>query len=331
MPSYRAGVPLLVGRDADAGLAFEKSAELIQLLDPGRTVVYRTSRPLGERERGFFGATRANLLLELAATPRSEALGVERDPVELVRSAAGLPAGRVHWVVGPLAADGLGDAGRVLAALPRGARLTLLPVEPADPPAAAAPPTAADLHALEEAAHGLGLTVSDFACREGTGRTGRGYFDVDRLTGQADLGRRALDLVTCASCPSRLQCHGDLHLDAVLARLRRELAVLGLTPTAPPVQSGPRALAVEVAEPAACGDEAYLSHALGQPVRVTLSTGGGRREGRRCRVEPAVLRRWHGAGFLPVTELNAVASNALDDLRRRQQAASPAPALTPPP
>ncbi|HET9555439.1 MAG TPA: hypothetical protein VFP50_20920 [Anaeromyxobacteraceae bacterium] len=332
MPSYRAGVPLRIGHDTDAGLAFEKSAELIHLLDPGRTVVYRTARPLGEREKGFFGTTRANLLLELVATPRSEALGVTRDPVGLVRSAAGLPPGRVHWVVGPLGQDGLADAKRVLAALPSGARLTLAPVEPADPPSVPAPPSASDLHALEALAHERGLAVSDFACREGTGRTGRGYFDVDRLTGQADLGRRALDLVTCAGCPSRLQCHGELHVDAVMTRLGRELSVLGLTRTAPPVLTGPRSIAVEVAEPAACGDEAYLSHALGQPVRVALSTSGdGGREVGRCRVEPAVLRRWHGAGFLPVTELNAVAANVLDDLRRRRQPPPLAPALTPPP
>lgn len=332
MPAYRAGVPVHLGRHADAGRSFDKVEELLQLLDPGRAVVYLARRPLGAAERTIFAAPRGNLLVELTATPRCASLQVRRDPVEVVRSAAGLDPRRLFVAVGPITADGLLDAARVLEALPRGSRLSLEPWTAGAGGATAAsgpaypipgltppprPPSAAALADLEARAHALGHTVTAWRCREGLARVGRGFPGVDRITAEPDLGRRALDLITCSGCPSRTQCHGRLDEEALLARLDRELTGLGLTPAAPPRRTGPRTYRVEVAEPTAAGDEAYLSAALGQVVAIELRPpGGGEAPGREHPPEAAVLRRWYATGFLPVTELNAAAERALADLAR---------------
>lgn len=339
MPSYRAGVQLRMGHDTDAWLQFDKCAELIELLDPGRSVVYLTRKPFTPSERAFFAVPRSNLLLELTATPRSAALGVTQDPLELVRSAAGLDPRGLHWVVGPLTSDGEAEAAHLLRALPAGSRLTLKPLSAAGLPALAgvAPLAPAALARLEALAHQRGLMVSEWFCRAGLARVGQGFFDVDKLTGQADLARRAHDLITCTSCPSRTQCHSPLDEAALLARLARELLVVGLTLTAPPIRTGPRALRLPVAEPSSRGDETFLSHALGQPVAITLSTRerGAGEWGTHGNVDPAVLRRWYATGFLPVTELNATAEKVLDDLGRRQAArrslAELGPEMTPAP
>lgn len=318
MPSYRAGVPLRLGHETDAGLAFQKGAELVELLDPGRPVIYATRRPLRPEERDFFATPRANLLLEPTVAPRSASLGLAGDPLELVRSAAGLDPRAVHWMVGPLAADAEPDAARLVAALAPGSRLTLRPLDPAAPRPAGARPLDQDaLARLEALAHAHGLTVTEWTCRGSLARVGRGFHDVDRVTGQVDLARRAHDLITCAACPSRTQCHGTLDEPALLARLGTELGVPGLTPTASPVRTGPRAFLVEVAEPTAAGDEAYLSHALGQPVSIRL-TSRERGPTPASGLDPAVLRRWYATGFLPVTELNAAAEKVLEDLARQR-------------
>jgi hypothetical protein len=344
MPSYRAGVPLRLGHDGDPGLAFQKCAELIELADPGRPVVYPTHLPFTPEQRRFLGVARPNLLVEPTATPRRAARGAAGDPLDLVRSAAGLDPRALHWVLGPLAAGDEAETSRILEALPPGSRITLRPLGEAGPDEAggASPPGPVGLNGLgaaglaglgaaglvclgpaglarlEAAAHARGHAVTEWTCRGGLARVGQGFFDVDRLTGQADLARRAHDLITCAGCPSRTQCHGPLDEPALLARLGRELRVLGLSLTAPPARTGPRAWRLEVAEPAARGDEAYLSHALGQPVAVTLSTAGA--GGRPGDADAAVLRRWYATGFLPVTELNAVAERVLEDLGRRRAA-----------
>ena len=319
MPANRAGVQIRIGVGSDAALVFEKCAELVDLIDPGRSLVYLTRLPLAARHRAFFGEPRSNLLLELTATPRSAALGVEQDPLELVRSTEGLDPASLHWVLGPLACDGEADARRILAGLPPGSRLTLKLLGAGGRPAlvGVAPAGAELLARLEATAHGLGHTVTEWSCRGSVARVGQGFVHVDRLTGQADLARRAHDLITCFACPSRTQCHAPLDEATLQARLGRELRVLGLTATAPPVRTGPRAYRLEVAEPTARGDETYLSQVLG-PVAIRLSTcpaepdpGGG------ATVDPAVLRRWYATGFLPVTELNAVAEKVLEDLTRR--------------
>ncbi len=317
MPAYRAGVPVHLGRHSDAGAAFEKVEELLGLLDPGRAVSYFSRQPLGEAERTYFTTPRSHLLLELSVAPRCAALGHRRDPLELVRSTAGLDPRRLHLEIGPVTAEGLEDAARIIAALPPGSRLTLTPWT-GEAAAGLHPPPPGALDDLESQATARGQTVTPWRCREGLARVGRGFPGVDLVTTQQDLGRRALDLITCGGCPSRTQCHGDLDQVVLQRRLDRELRALGLTCTAPARRTGPRSLRVEVAEPTAPGDQAYLSFALGQVVSVTLaSPSGGAPPGAP---EAAVLRRWYATGFLPVTELNAAAERALEDLGRLQAA-----------
>lgn len=313
MPSYRAGVPVRIGQEAGAGLAFDKGAELVDLLDPARPATWVARQPLAPEERAFLATPRAHLLVELHLAPRAAA----PDAREAIRAAAGLDPRALHWMVGPLAPGDEAEAARVVAALPAGSRLTLRPAEGAPLPAAA-------LSRLEAAAHAHGHTVTDWTCRGAQARVGLGFFDVDRLTGQADLARRAHDLITCASCPSRTQCHSPVDEPALAARLDRELRVLGLTPAAAPQRLGPRSLRLEVTEPVAAGDEAYLSHALGQPVAVALAHrgAGGRPAAAFAGVAPTVLRRWYATGFLPVTELNSAAERVLEDLTRRRAARS---------
>ncbi len=332
MPSYRAGVQLRIGHDTDAGLEFEKSRELIELLEPDRSVVYLTRKPLTRRERAFFALPRENVLLKLTATPPSRDLGVARDPLELLRSTRGLDRRRVHWVIGPLTADNADGVEPVLRNLPAGSRLTLKPLNVAGLPGLGlvAPVPAGRLAELERLARAFGHGVTEWFCRDGLARVGQGFFDVDQLTGQADPERRERDLAACRSCPSLARCHGPLDEAALLRRLEEELRVLGLTLSAPPVRTGPRALRLEVREPSSRGDETYLSHALGQPIRVRLSTReqGASEGGSFCNVDAAVLRRWWSVGFLPVSELNAAAAMALRRVRGRLPAGTP-PALGP--
>lgn len=334
MPSYRAGVQLRLGHDTDAGLEFEKSRELIELLDPDRSVVYLTRKPFTQRERSWFARPRTNVLLKLTATPRSQDLGMSRDPLELVRSARGLDVRRTHWVVGPLTADSSEGAGEILRSLPRGSRLTLKPLNTTglarlqDLP----PVTPARLAELEREARALGHTVTEWFCRDGLAPLGQGFFDVDQVTAQCDPARRASDLAVCSACPSHGRCHRPLDEDAVRARLAQELPVLGLTLAAPPLRTGPRAFRLAVREPSSRGDETYLSHALGQPVRVRLTTRerGISEGGSFCNVDTSVLRRWWSVGFLPVAELNAAAAQVLRRLRARLSTSTPA-ALAPAP
>jgi hypothetical protein len=321
MPSYRAGVPLRLEQAAVAGPEQDKAAELIELLDAGRSVTYLVRHPLTAPERAFLAVSRPGLLVLPTVTPRSAALGVTRDPLALVRSAAGLEPRALHWLLGPLADDAEGEAARILEALPRGSRLSLRPLEEGEA-SGGAPLGAAPLARLEALAHARGHLVTEFSCRSAQARVGRAFPGVDRLTGQTDLARRAHDLITCADCPSRTQCHGPLDEPALLGRLLRELQVVGLTLTAPPARTGPRSFRLEVAEPAAPGDEAYLSYALGQPAAISLSTCRPERGGAGAgwAVDGEVLRRWYATGFLPVTELSATAERALEDLSRREAA-----------
>jgi len=204
MPSYQVGVQVRLGFD-DTGLAFDKLVELVPLIDAARSVVYQARRPLTDRERAFLATARHNLLVEMTATPRSEALGVTADPLEIAHSAASLDPAGVHWFIGPLAADGLEDAIRLVEALPRGSRITLRP-QASDLLVAIQAASGLDadqLDRLEQVAHRNGHTVSDWACRNGVARVGRGFNGVDQITGQKDLVRRAHDLFTCSGCPSR--------------------------------------------------------------------------------------------------------------------------------
>jgi hypothetical protein len=315
MPSYRAGVPVRIGHQTDAALEFEKSAELIELVEPRRSVVYQTRTPFTARERDFLKTPRPNLLIELNASPRRRLPASDPGARELVASAASLDPSRLHWMIGPLGATDLDEASGIVEALPPGSRLTLAPLQPSR---GQVPMDEEGLARLEALALSRGQTVSDWSCRNGPARVGRGFFDVDRITAQADLARRAQDLITCYGCPSRTQCHGVLDQADVLGRLPGQLEVLGLELTAPPTRTGPHAFALQVDQPTAPGDEAFLSHALGHPVAFSLSPGAP--SGSQ---DPAVLRRWYRTGFLPVTELNRVAELVLEDLQRREKVRRP--------
>jgi hypothetical protein len=160
--------------------------------------------------------------------------------------------------------------------------------------------------------------VTEWFCRRGLARVGQGFFDVDKITEQPEGAKRDRELAVCQSCPSWALCHGELDWPLVRSRLGEEVAALGLTLVEEPRRSGPRSALLHVAEPSSRGDETYLSHAVGQPlsVRVTTREAGKSEGGSFCNVEPAVLRRWYQTGFLPVTELNVAAQNTLASIRQ---------------
>lgn len=332
MPSYQAGVQLRIGHDTDAGLQFEKSAELVELVDPRRSIVYLTRKPFTEREQGFFSTYRKNLLLKLTATPRSSALGVTANPLVLVRSAWLLDPRMLFWVVGPLAegADVEADAAAILDALPPGSHLQLKPLSVAGLAGLGAAPIGADaLARLEERAERRGLVATEWFCRRGLARVGQPFFAVDAMTVQPDPAKRSRELAPCAECAMSDKCHAPIDAAAVGERLGAALRELGLTALAPPARTGPRSFELAVKEPSSRGDETWLAHAAGTPVRVRLSTreAGASEGGSFCNVDGEVLRRWYATGFLPVTELNHVAENVLGDVRRivAQRGGVPAP------
>ena len=320
MPSYRAGVQIRVGHDTDAGLEFEKSSRLIELIDPDRSIVYLTRKPFTAPEVEFFRTYRRNLLLKLTSTPRSGSLGVSRNPLNLVRSAEALDNRMLYWVVGPLAEDSFEDAAAVIESLPAGSSLFLKPLNRDGLPhlANVAPMSGNDLGRLEELALRRGHVVTEWFCRQGLARLGRGFFDVDKITGQKDPAKRERELSYCGACPSHDICHGDLDETAFRKALDQKLAELGLSLSAEPKRTGPRSFEVSVAEPASRGEETYLNNAIDQPVSITLTTReqGRSQGGSFCNVDRDVLKRWYENGFFPVTELNSVAENVLRDIRR---------------
>jgi hypothetical protein len=334
MPSWQAGVQLRIGHDTDAGLQFEKSAELLSLVEPDRSVVYLSRKPFTEREQGFFATYRPNLLLKLTATPRSGALGVTADPVTLVRSAWTADPRMVFWVVGPLCdeAGAEDEARRVLDALPPGSHLQLKPLNVAGLAGlGAAPMTPAALARLEAHAAARGLVATEWFCRRGLARVGRPFFDVDALVGQPPSPKRDRELAVCRDCRMEAACHGPIDEAEVRGRLEAALREVGLTVLSPPVRTGHRSFDVAVREPSSRGDETWLGLATGTPVRVRLSTRerGASEGGSFCNVDQRVLRRWYATGFLPVTELNRVAGNVLSDVRRlvRERGGPVAPSL----
>jgi len=319
--SFRAGVQIRVGHDTDAGLEFEKGAELVRRLPPERSVVWLTRRPLSHVERTFFEAARPNLLLKLTATPRSESLGGRAAPLQRVRAGEGIAPETTYWVVGPLVADSIPDAERVLDSLPAGSHLFLKPLNIQGLPELQSMPALDEpsLRKLEERAIARGHVVTEWFCRRSFARVGRAFFDVDRITGQPEGEKRTRELEVCDHCPSRSLCHAELDWPHVLRELERELVFLGLTLVDEPRRLGPHSVELPVAEPSSRGDETYLSHALTQPVRVRLSTRerGASEGGSFCNVDPAVLRRWAEVGFLPVAELNAAAARTVASIQRR--------------
>lgn len=320
MPSYLAGVQVRIGHDTDAGLEFEKSSKFIELADPGRSIVYLTRKPFTAPEAEFFRTYRSNLLLKLTATPRSASLGVTRNPLNLVRSAEQIDGPMLYWVVGPLAADSYDDAVEIIESLPRGSSLFLktLNYQGLAHLENVPPMHAANLARLEQLAVRRGHVVTEWFCRSGLARLGKGFFDVDKIIGQKDPAKRERELSYCAACPSHALCHGALDEQAFRKQLARQLAELGLTPAGEPKRTGPRSFEVTVLEPASRGEETFLNASLGQPVSITLSTReqGRSQGGSFCNVDPEALKRWYENGFFPVTEMNAVAEYVLRDIRR---------------
>jgi len=320
MPSFRAGVQIRIGHDTDAGLEFGKSADLIRRLPQDHSITFLSRRPLDAEARSFFGATRKNLLLKLTATPRSESLGVRADPLQLVQSVESIDPEMTYWVIGPLVADNIVDAERVLDALPPGSHLFLKQLNTNGLPqlASIAPLSDPALKRLESRAIARGHVVTEWFCRRGLARVGQGFFDVDKITQQVAGEKRDREIAVCKTCPSWTLCHGELDWPRVQERLGEEIAALGLTLVEEPRRTGPRSIELHVAEPSSRGDETYLSHAFGQPLSVHITTReeGKSEGGSFCNVEPAVLRRWYETGFLPVTELNSVAQNTLSSIRQ---------------
>jgi len=310
MPSFRAGVQLRIGHDTDAGLELEPSADLVARLPADRSVLWLSRRPLTARAREVFGRAGPGVLLKLTATPASRALGIDEDgAAELLRSARPLPAGRVFWVLGPLAADSEASAARLIDRLPVGSFAHLKPLNVAGLPAVAdvAPLGPATLARLEARAAERGIRCTEFFCRLSLAPLGRAFFDVDQIA----------DRRVCDGCPSRALCHAPVDEVALARGLERELRGLGLTPLGPPRRTAARSFEQDVAEPSSRGDETYLSHALGAPVRIRLSTRepGATEGGSFCRVEEAVLRRWQERGFMPVADLERAAQRTLETLR----------------
>jgi hypothetical protein len=241
------------------------------------------------------------------------------DPMTLVDSVAALSPEQLFWVVGPLARDSEQDAARVLDALPPGSHLHLKPVNLAGLPALAEvePIGAEALARLEARAERRGLVVTEWFCRRSLAPLGRGFFDLDLITSQPPGPKRDRELAVCHDCPSRPLCHAPVDEAALGRRIEEAVVALGLTPLAPPRRTAPRTFAVEVAEPSSRGDETWLAHALGEPVRVRLSTRepGTSQGGAFCNVDEAVLRRWAERGFLPVAELEGAARETLRKVR----------------
>jgi len=320
LPSFRAGVQVRIGHDTDAGLEFEKSARLIDLIEEDRSVVYLTRKPFTEPEVKYFTPYRPNLLLKLTATPRSASLGVKRNPLNLVRSAEPLDPRMLYWVVGPLVRDSQEDTEEVLRALPKGSTLFLKRLNTTGLPHLDPVPQMEDREyaRLEELALSRGLLVTEWFCKSGLSRIRKGFFDVDKITGQPASPKRERELGYCTDCASNAICHGELDRASFEKQLRTHLYFLGLTLAGDPVRTGNRSFTVTVQEPSSRGEETYLNHAIHPPVSITLSTRekGRSQGGSFGNVDRLALKRWYENGFLPVTELNTVAGNVLRDIRR---------------
>jgi len=319
MPSYQAGVQIRIGHDTDAGLEFEKSAELIDLIDDEHSVVYLTRKPFTVNEVDFFRKYRKNLLVKPTATPRSRSLQIARDPVNLVRSTLEIDDGILYWVIGPLVDDNQKDTRRVLEALPKGSRLFLKKLNYAGLPNLDNVPPISDVdyEGLEQFALDKGHLVTEWFCNS-LARIGKGFFDVDKIEQQPDSPKRDRELGYCQSCPSHQICYGDMDLVDFRRQLDRHLKLLGLHLLDEPTQTGRRSFEIKVAEPSSRGEETYLNNVINSPISININTReqGRSQGGSFCNVNREVLKRWYSNGFFPVTELNNVAENILGDVRR---------------
>jgi len=319
MPSYQAGVQIRIGHDTDAGLEFEKSAKLIDLIDNKHSVVYLTRKPFTANEVDFFRKYRKNLLVKPTATPRSQSLQITRDPVNLVRSTSEIDDRILYWVIGPLVDDNQKDTRRVLEALPKRSKLFLKKLNYAGLPHLDNVPPISDVdyEGLEQFALDKGHLVTEWFCNS-LARVGRGFFDVDKIEQQLDSPKKDRELAYCQSCPSHQICYGDMDLGDFRRQLNRHLKLLDLHLLDEPTQTGRRSFEIRVAEPSSRGEETYLNNVINPPISININTReqGRSQGGSFCNVNREVLKRWYSNGFFPVTELNNVAENILDDVRR---------------
>lgn len=319
MPSYQAGVQIRIGHDTDAGLQFRKSSELIDLIEPDHSITYLTRKPLTSEEVEFFKKYRENLLLKLTATPRSESLNVQKNPLNLVNSAETLDTRMLYWVVGPLVDDNQEDAIRILEALPTGSRLFLKKLNYTGLPQLdkVSPITDEDYSGLETLALEKGHIVTEWFC-DSLARIGNSFFDVDKISQQPASSKRERELGYCASCPSNLLCYNELNIADFNRQLNEQLTYLGLHLIEEPTRTGNRSFEIMVQEPSSRGEETYLNHIIQPHVSININTRetGRSQGGSFCNIDKEVLKRWYQNGFLPVTELNNAAENVLGDIRR---------------
>ena len=319
LPSYQAGVQIRIGHDTDAGLEFEKSSQLIDLIDNDHSITYLTRKPFTERERDFFTGYRRNLLLKLTTTPRSESLSITRDSLALVHSAEPIDNKMLYWVVGPLVNDNQEDTERILKTLPKGSRLFLKNLNYYGLPHLdqVKPLAEQDYKRLEQVALDQGHIVTEWFC-DSLARVNRGFFDVDKIEQQLDLPKKEKELAYCKSCSSYPICYAPLDIKKFRDQLDKHLEFLGLHLLDEPRRTGKRSFEIKVAEPSSRGEETYLNRVIRQPVSININTRerGRSQGGSFCNIDREVLKRWYQTGFFPVTELNNVAKNVLDDIRR---------------
>ncbi|MBM3233746.1 hypothetical protein FJZ19_01495 [Candidatus Pacearchaeota archaeon] len=319
LPSYQAGVQIRIGHDTDAGLEFEKSSQLIDLIDNEHSITYLTRKPLNENERDFFAKYRSNLLLKLTTTPRSKSLSITRDPLDLVHSAEPIDNKMLYWVVGPLVNDNQEDTERILKTLPKGSRLFLKNLNYYGLPHLdqVKPLAEQDYKRFEQVALDQGHIVTEWFC-DSLARVNKGFFDVDKIEQQPDSPKKEREIAYCKSCSSYPICYTPLDVKGFRDQLDKHLEFLGLHLIDEPRRTGNRSFEIKVAEPSSRGEETYLNHVINPPVSININTReqGRSQGGSFCNIDGEVLKRWYQNGFFPVTELNNVAENVLDDIRR---------------
>jgi len=318
MPSYNAGVQIRIGHDTDAGLQFDSSSKLIEMIDKDHSVTYLTRKPFTREEEAFFSNYRRNILLKLTATPRSNPLETTRNPMNLVRSAENLDPRMLYWTIGPLVEDSKHDAVKIIESLPEGSRVFLKKLNYAGLPHLDAVPPIPDHEygMLERLALDKGHILTEYFCNS-LARVGRGFFDVDKISQQEDQNKADRETGYCNSCTSERLCHEPLDMDDFNRQLDEQLEFLGLHIIEEPKKTGHRSFEIKVNEPSSRGEETYLNHAIKPAVSININTRehGRSQGGSFCNINREVLKRWYNNRFLPVTELNNVAKMVLNDIR----------------
>lgn len=319
MPSYQAGVQIRIGHDTDAGLEFEKSSKLIDLIDKNHSITYLTRKPFTAKETEFFSKYRKNLLVKLTATPRSQSLNITKDPTNLIRSSSNIDNKMLYWVIGPLVNDNQKGTKEILKTLPKRSRLFLKKLNYVGLPHLnkVSPISDVDYKKLEQFALDREHIVTEWFC-DSLSRIGRGFFDVDKIEQQPNSQKRERELDYCQSCSSHNHCYAELDRDNFRNQLNEHLEFLGLNLLEEPIKTGRKSFEIKIAEPSSRGEETYLNNVIYPPVSININTReqGRSQGGSFCNIDKAVLKRWYKNGFFPVTELNNIAENLLIDVRR---------------